>query len=94
MSLKAEDKLINAIDIDHFGSAVERLGTTGVRPCVGIIVIADNNQCLFIEYRSDAYLPAVINLNNIHLCFENTATHISEVYYLILRLCKLTKQGF
>ena len=40
----------NHIDMDHFGSGIDYLATTGLGPCIGFVVLLDNNQHIFIEH--------------------------------------------
>ncbi len=70
---------INDIEMDHFGSGIDYLATTGLGPCVGFLVLLDNNQHIFIEHRSSLYLPPSINLATVRLCFQNVAKHVSEL---------------
>jgi hypothetical protein len=67
------------IDMDHFGQSDDRLATTGLASCIGFVVILNDGQNVFVEHRSDIYLPTTINLENIRSCFKNVAKHIFEI---------------
>ncbi|CAF0939757.1 unnamed protein product, partial [Adineta steineri] len=69
---------INDIEMDRFGSEVDYLATTSVVPCIGFVVLLDDNQHIFIEHRSSVYLPPSNNLETARLCFQNVAKHISD----------------
>ncbi|CAM4777499.1 unnamed protein product [Rotaria magnacalcarata] len=70
---------INDIELDHFGSGIDYLATTSLGPCIGFVVLLDNNQHIFIEHRSPAYLPPSINLATVRLCFQNVAKQVSDL---------------
>ncbi|CAF1160060.1 unnamed protein product [Rotaria sordida] len=70
---------INDIEIDHFGSGIDYLATTSLGPCIGFVVLLDNNQHIFIEHRSSVYIPPLINLATVRLCFQNVAKHVSDL---------------
>jgi hypothetical protein len=70
---------INDIKMDHFGSGVDYLATTGLGPCIGFFVVLDNNQHIFTEHRYSIYIPPLINLATLHLCFQNVAKHVSDL---------------
>ncbi|CAF0939559.1 unnamed protein product [Adineta steineri] len=69
---------INDIEMDHFGSMVDYLATTSVGPCIGFVVLLDDNQHIFIEHRSSVYLLPSSNLETIRLCSQNVVKHISD----------------
>ncbi|CAF0953263.1 unnamed protein product [Rotaria sordida] len=70
---------INDIKVDHFGSGIDYLATTSLGPCIGFVVLLDNNQHIFIEHRSSVYIPPLINLATVRLCFQNIAKHVSDL---------------
>ncbi|CAF1282425.1 unnamed protein product [Rotaria sordida] len=70
---------INDIKVDHFGSGIDYLATTSLGPCIGFVVLLDNNQHIFIEHRSSVYIPPLINLATVRLCFQNVAKHVSDL---------------
>ncbi len=73
------NKLINDIDMDHFSSSTDWLGTAGIGPCVGFMILLNNNEHIFIEHRSDIYFPSELNLDNVRLCFKNIVKHVSTI---------------
>ncbi len=75
-----EISIISDIDMDNFGQSSYRLATTGVSTCVGFIVFLDNSEGVFLEHRSDLFLPTTINLETVRLCFKNIAKHISNLF--------------
>ncbi|CAF5021126.1 unnamed protein product, partial [Rotaria sp. Silwood1] len=58
---------------------IDYLATTDLGPCIGFVVLLDNNQHIFIEHRSSVYLPSSINLVTVRLCFQNVAKHVSDL---------------
>jgi hypothetical protein len=76
-TIKEKNELINDIEMEHFGCNTHWLGTTGINSCIASIILLNNNQNIFIEHRSDIYLPVEINLDNVRLWFENVAKHAS-----------------
>ncbi|CAF4025450.1 unnamed protein product [Rotaria sordida] len=79
---------INDIKVDHFGSGIDYLATTSLGPCIGFVVLLDNNQHIFIEHRSSVYIPPLINLATVRLCFQNIAKHVSD----LLPISSITKK--
>jgi hypothetical protein len=45
------------IDMDHFECTTGRIATKKIRPCICFIVILDDGKGVFVEHRSDIYLP-------------------------------------
>jgi len=80
MSLETKNKSIDDIEMDHFGYSADRLSTTGVGNSIGFVVLLNNGRDLFVEHRSDIFLPQIITLKNVCSCFKNVAKHISEVF--------------
>jgi len=72
-------QLIENIEMEAFGSTKVRLATIGVGPCICFVVILDDGCEVFLEHRSDAYLPATVTTENIDLCLQNLAEHVNDV---------------
>jgi hypothetical protein len=72
--------------MDCFGSSNDFLSTTGVGPCVGFVVLLANGQNIFIEHRTDMYLPRGMNINNVRLCFNPLSPSI-----FFANACTLTR---
>jgi hypothetical protein len=65
--------------MDYFGQSDDRLATTGLASCIVFVIILNHGQNIFLEHRSDAYLPATINFESLRVCFKNVAKHIFEI---------------
>ncbi|CAF3704474.1 unnamed protein product [Adineta steineri] len=79
MSLGTKSKLINDINVDHFGCSNDRLGSTGITTCIGFIVTFNNGEDVFIEHKSNILFPKVVTLENMRICFKNIAKYIYDV---------------
>jgi hypothetical protein len=64
--------------MENFDISKNRLGTTGINPCVGFIAFLNDGEYIFIEHLSDISLPTAINLDNVRECFEDTSEHIDD----------------
>jgi hypothetical protein len=65
--------------MDHYGFNIDRLATTGIGPCICFVVTLNNGKEVFVEHRSDIFLPLKVGLVNTSLCFQNLAEHVKEV---------------
>ena len=75
--MNVKEKMINNIEMDCFGSSSDFLSTTGVGPCVAFVVLLATGENIFIEHRSDVFLPAgKMNIDNVGLCLNNVGEHI------------------
>jgi len=72
-------QLIENIEMEAFGSTKVRLATIGVGPCICFVVILNDGCEVFLEHRSDPYLPATITTETIDLCLQNLAEHVNDV---------------
>lgn len=67
------------IEMDCFGSSLDRLATTGLNSCVAIVAFLNPDKHIFVEHKSDIYWPKTLNLENSRICFENIANNISKI---------------
>ena len=71
--------LIDDIDMDHFGQSDGPLATSGLVTCVGFVVILNQGQNVFIEHRSDVFLPVEIDAATVRLLLDDVIEHIAKV---------------
>ncbi|CAF5085811.1 unnamed protein product [Rotaria magnacalcarata] len=67
------------IQMDYFGSSLDRRATTGLNTCVAIVVFLNPGGHICVEHRSDVYFSKDLNLQNVGLCFENICKHIARI---------------
>jgi hypothetical protein len=76
-TINVKKEMINDIEIDCFGSSNDFLSTTGVGPYVAFAVLLASGQNIFLEHRSDLFLPiGKMDVNNVGLCLNNVGEHI------------------
>jgi hypothetical protein len=79
MSANAQTNGIYDVDVDHFDCSKDSLATTGINPCICFVVILNKGEHVFIEHRSDIYLPINITSENTELYLKNVAQHIHKM---------------
>ncbi|UJR35437.1 hypothetical protein I4U23_028194 [Adineta vaga] len=70
-SLRLAQENIASIIVRHLFS------TLGVGPCVGFVVLLDQGQLIFIEHRGPDRCPSKMNLDNVRMCLEEVASHVT-----------------
>jgi hypothetical protein len=65
------------IDMDYFGCTTGRIATKNIRPCICFVVIFEGGM-VFLEHRSDIFLPQNFTIETTKLVFQNLAEHIDE----------------
>lgn len=77
MSLTTVNKLINDIEMDHYDCSTDSLGTTGVGPCIGFVILLNDSEYIFIEHRNSLNLPSQFNWNNVRSILKGIVEHVS-----------------
>ena len=79
MSATSQSKRIYDVDVDFFVCAKDSITTTGINTCICSVVILNEGEYVFLEHRSDTYLPMIIDYENVQLYLQNLAQHIYKI---------------